>query len=159
MRERASEARYTFMAEHEAEFDRIYDELVKVRTQIAKKLGYPSYVELGYDRMNRTDYNAEMVANFRAQVRDYIVPVATKLRERQRNRIDVETLYYYDQGFSFKTGNPTPKGDADWIIDNGKKMYAELSPETDAFFQMMTENELMDLVSKKVNRAADIVRS
>ena len=36
MRERASEARYTFMAEHEAEFDRIYDELVKVRTQIAK---------------------------------------------------------------------------------------------------------------------------
>lgn len=38
-------------------------------------------------------------------------------------------------------------------------MYAELSPETDAFFQMMTENELMDLVSKKVNRAADIVRS
>ena len=36
MRERASEARYTFMAEHEAEFDRIYDELVKVRTQMAK---------------------------------------------------------------------------------------------------------------------------
>ncbi|MCM3132250.1 M3 family oligoendopeptidase [Paenibacillus polysaccharolyticus] len=149
MRERASEARYTFMAEHEAEFDRIYDELVKVRTQIAKKLGYPSYVELGYDRMNRTDYNAEMVANFRAQVRDYIVPVATKLRERQRSRIDVDTLYFYDQGFSFKTGNPTPKGDPDWIVENGKRMYAELSPETDVFFQMMTDNELMDLVSKK----------
>ena len=30
--------------------------------------------------MNRTDYNAEMVANFRAQVRDYIVPVATAQR-------------------------------------------------------------------------------
>ena len=70
----------------------------------------------------------------------------------------METLYYYDQGFSFKTGNPTPKGDADWIIEHGKKMYAELSPETDAFFQMMTENELMDLVAKKVNRAVDIVR-
>lgn len=38
-------------------------------------------------------------------------------------------------------------------------MYAELSPETDVFFQMMTDNELMDLVSKKVNRAGDTVPS
>ena len=92
------------MAEHEAEFDRIYDELVKVRTQIAKKLGYPSYVELGYDRMNRTDYNAEMVANFREQVRDYIVPVATKLRERQRSRIGVDQLLYYDRELQLQDG-------------------------------------------------------
>jgi len=32
--------------------------------------------------MNRIDYNAEMVKKFRDQVRDLIVPVATKLYER-----------------------------------------------------------------------------
>jgi len=60
MRKRASAARYNFMSEHEAEFDRIYDELVKVRDRIAKKLGYKNFVELGYDRMMRTDYNADI---------------------------------------------------------------------------------------------------
>lgn len=70
------EARNAFMAEHEPEFDRIYDELVKVRAGIAAKLGYKSFVELGYDRMGRTDYNAEMVAGFRKQVHEHIVPVA-----------------------------------------------------------------------------------
>ncbi|CQR54809.1 M3 family oligoendopeptidase [Paenibacillus riograndensis] len=149
MRKRASEARYQFMAEHEAEFDRIFDELVKVRTGIAKKLGYNSFVELGYDRMLRTDYNAEMVANFRKQVQDYIVPVSRKLKERQAARLGLEQLKYYDESLNFNNGNATPKGDPDWIIANGAKMYKELSPETDEFFGFMLENELMDLVSKK----------
>ncbi|MCG7407332.1 M3 family oligoendopeptidase [Paenibacillus sp. ACRRX] len=149
MRRRASEARYQFMAENEETFDRIYSDLVKVRTKIAKKLGYDNYVGLGYARMNRTDYNADMVANFRNQVLEHIVPVATKLRERQSNRIGVDTLKFYDEGFSFKSGNPTPKGDPDWIVANGSTMYSELSPEMNEFFSFMVNNGLMDLVSKK----------
>lgn len=149
MRQRASEAKYDFMAEHEPEFDRIYDELVKVRTLIAKKLGYNSFVELGYDRMMRTDYNAEMVANFRKQVQEHIVPVTQVLRKRQKERLGIEQLKYYDEGFNFNTGNATPKGDSDWIVANGAKMYKELSPETDEFYTFMLDNELMDLVSKK----------
>jgi M3 family oligoendopeptidase len=149
IRRAAAEARYTFMSENEEQFDRIYDDLVKVRTKIAKKLGYANFTELGYARMNRTDYNAEMVANFRKQVVEHIVPAATKLKERQTSRIEVDQIYYYDEGFSFKTGNATPKGDPDWILQNGVKMYQELSPEMNEFFTFMVKNELMDLVSKK----------
>ena len=149
MRKRANEAKYEFFEANEEKLDQIYDELVKVRTRIAKKLGYSSFVELGYARMNRTDYNSEMVSNFRKQVEEYIVPVATKLKERQRKRIGVDKLSYYDDRFTYKTGNATPKGDAEWIVENGKKMYAELSNETNEFFNFMVDNELMDLVSKK----------
>ena len=157
MRKRAMEASSGFMAENEANFDRIYDDLVKVRTKIAKKLGFNNYVELGYARMARTDYNAEMVANFRNQVLEHIVPVASKLKERRQKRIDVDQLLYYDENFSFKSGNATPKGDPDWIVNHGAKMYEELSPETHEFFTFMQENGLMDLVAKKASRAADTV--
>ncbi|MFF3923016.1 M3 family oligoendopeptidase [Paenibacillus lactis] len=149
MRKRAMEASSGFMAENEETFDRIYDDLVKVRTKIAKKLGFKNYVELGYARMARTDYNAEMVANFRNQVLEHIVPVASKLKERQKNRIGVDQLLYYDENFAFKSGNATPKGDPEWIVAHGAKMYAELSPETKEFFTFMQENGLMDLVAKK----------
>lgn len=149
MRKLANEARFGFLADNEDKLDGIYDELVKVRTEIAKKLGYSSFVELAYYRMSRTDYNAEMVAKFRDQVKQYIVPIATKLKERQRNRIGVEQLKYYDEPFNFKTGNATPKGSPEWIIANGQKMYDELSKETGEFFQFMTDNHLMDLVAKK----------
>ncbi|MBW7455255.1 M3 family oligoendopeptidase [Paenibacillus sepulcri] len=149
MRHRASDAKYQFMADHEQVLDRIYDDLVKVRTKIARKLGYRNFVELGYARMNRTDYNAGMVQNFRDQVAQYMVPVTTKLKERQLRRIGVDKLQYYDEGFSFKTGNAKPKGDPDWIVENGRRMYRELSTETDKFFTFMLDNGLMDLVSKK----------
>lgn len=149
MRKKASEARFGFFANHEAEFDTIYDELVKVRHEIAKKLGYSNFVELAYYRLFRTDYNAEMVANFRKQVEKHIVPIASKLKERQQERIGVPTLTYYDEPFNFQTGNPVPKGSPEWIIKNGQKMYDELSPETGSFFSFMVENNLMDLVAKK----------
>src|SRR5690606_2159014 len=40
-----------FFEDNEEELDRIYDELVKVRTVMAQKLGYESYIELAYDNL------------------------------------------------------------------------------------------------------------
>ncbi|MCC3358651.1 M3 family oligoendopeptidase [Bacillus sp. REN16] len=149
MRKKANEVRFAFFKEHQEKFDDIYDQLVKVRTRIAHKLGYKNFVELAYVRLSRTDYNAEMVANFRKQVKEHIVPLAVKLRERQAERIGVDSLKYYDESFSFKSGNAVPKGDPEWIIENGKKMYEELSEETKEFFNYMIDTNLMDLVAKK----------
>lgn len=149
IRKKANEARFGFLADHEKELDHIFNDLVQVRTQIAKKLNLKNFVELAYYRLNRTDYNSEMVATFRKQVEKYIVPMATQLRERQRERIGLKELKFYDEGLEFVSGNAVPKGGPDWIIKNGQKMYDQLSKETSEFFTFMRENELMDLVAKK----------
>lgn len=149
MRIRANTAKYGFFKENAEKLDEIYDGLVKVRTKIAKKLGYDDFIGLAYARLNRSDYNAEMVSNFREQVRELIVPVTTKLKERQKRRLGLDTFKYYDESLKYKTGNAKPKGAPEWIVENGKKMYSQLSAETNEFFSFMVENELMDLVSKK----------
>ncbi len=138
-----------FYEAEESEFDRIYDELVKVRHEIATKLGFDNFVELGYKRLTRSDYDSTMVANYRKQVYESLVPLANDLRKRQANRLGLESLKYYDEPLEFLTGNATPKGEPDWIIDNGKKMYKELSNETDEFFNYMLDNGLVDLEAKK----------
>lgn len=149
MRKRANEARYTFFEENRGKYDEIYDKLVKLRAKIAHKLGFKSFVELGYARMNRSDYDAKMASEFRKQVEKHITPITAELRERQRKRLGLDSLKYYDEKFNFKTGNPMPKGDPEWIINNGVRMYSELSPETNEFFSFMIENNLMDLVTRK----------
>lgn len=149
-RKKATIARFNFFEKNEAQFDRIFDELVKIRHTIAKTLGFNNYVELGYLLMNRIDYNKEDVKKFRKLVKTYIVPIATKLYKRQEKRIGVENDFkYYDESFNFSTGNATPKGDAKWIIAQGKKMYEQLSPETGEFFHYMINKNLMDLEAKK----------
>lgn len=119
-----------------------------MRTKIAKKLGFDNFIEAAYARMGRSDYNPDMVADFRKQVLDYIVPAAVQLKERQRKRLGLDKLMYYDDKYYFNTGNAIPKGTPEHIIDCGKKMYSELSPETDEFFKFMTGNELLDPLSK-----------
>ncbi|MEL4026582.1 M3 family oligoendopeptidase [Lysinibacillus endophyticus] len=149
VRKEAMEARFNFFKENEEQFDSIFDQLVQLRHKIATTLGYKNYVELGYLNMNRIDYDAEMVATFRDKVQKLIVPVATKLYERQAKRIGVSDFKFYDEGLNFLTGNAKPKGEPNWIVENGKKMYGELSQETGEFFNFMIERELMDLEAKK----------
>ena len=134
--------------DNQGELDRIYDELVKVRDGIAKKLGYKTYTELGYYRMGRNCYDENDVAKFREAVRDYLVPVASKVYMMQAERLGkTYPMSYADNALEFRSGNATPKGSADDIIAAGKKFYDELSPETSEFFNTMLEGELMDVLS------------
>lgn len=147
-RREATEARWAYYESHSEQIEDIYDQLVKTRHRMARALEYPNFVVLGYDRLNRSDYNAAMVANFRRQVLEFIVPIAGELYRRQARRLGLERLQYYDEDFRFLSGNPEPKGDPEWIIRNAERMYEELSDDTHAFFQFMRENNLMDLTTK-----------
>ena len=138
-----------FFAENQDEFDNIYDSLVKVRTRMAQKMGYKNFVEFGYKQLSRLEYDAKMVEGYRKQVLENIVPLHTELRERQKKRLGVEKLRFYDEAIKFNSGNADPHGSPEWILNNGKTMYKELSKETDEFFTFMTENNLLDLLSKK----------
>jgi M3 family oligoendopeptidase len=149
MRKKASLAKWSFFKDNAGQFDRIYDDLVKARDVMAKKLGYKNFIELAYTNLKRTDYNAEDVAVYRKQILDTIVPVVQKLKEKQRRRLGLDKLLYYDENINFPNGNAKPIGTTKEILDNTLKMYNELSPETGEFFSHMYASELMDLENKK----------
>ena len=149
VRKGASQAQLSFFEENEEKLDTIYDKLVTVRDQIAKQLGYKDFVELGYVRMKRFDYDREMVEVYRNQVLDYVVPVTKKLAGRQADRIGIQEMKHYDETLQFSDGNPTPQGDPNDIIENGRKMYHELSGETAEFIDFLFDRDLIDLLSKE----------
>ncbi len=137
-----------FFEDNEAQYDRIYDDMVKVRTKIAKALGYENFVQLGYDRFGRTDYTAKDVKGYRDQIYEDIVPLVNDLTARKAKRLGINNPKSYDLALSFLSGNPTPKGDRAWQVERAKKMYDEMSPETSTFFNFMLEKELLDLDAK-----------
>ena len=138
-----------FFAENAARFDEIYDELVKNRTEQAHRLGYKSYVPLGYDRLGRNCYGPEEIAQFRELVVRDVVPVVASFKARQAQRLGLDRLLFWDDPCLYLEGNPKPCGDRDALVDAAQRMYREMSPQTGAFFDFMKENELFDLESKK----------
>lgn len=149
LRREASDAFYGFYQSVEDDIESCYDGLVKVRDEKAKKLGYPCFTPMGYDEMTRTDYNEEMVAVFREEVEKYMTPLAQKLIERQKKRLGVTKLPFYDETVKFADGNPRPKGDYHDLLREAKAMYKEISPETDEYFNYMLDNHLIDVLPRK----------
>lgn len=148
IRHNAETAVWKFYEEHISEIDEIYDNLVKVRTRMAKKLGYDNYIELGYKRLGRTDYNASDVKGYRDQVYRDLVPIASKIFEKQAKRIGIKDFKSYDMGLEFLDGNANPIGDLDYKLDMTRKMYHELSKETGEFVDVMLDHKLIDLMAK-----------
>lgn len=142
-----------FFEANAEKLDEIYDKLVKNRTEQAKMMGYENYLELGYYRMGRNCYGKEEVEAYRNQVKKDFVPFAESLHERRRQRLGLDKLSYIDNAVYFKEGNPAPFGTPDEILEAGRKMYSELSPETKEFYDFMMENELFDVLGRKTKRA------
>lgn len=136
--------------DHQKELDDLYDQLVHVRDTMGRKLGYEGYTELGYYRMQRNCYTKEDIEKFRTAVVKYLVPVADGIYREQAERLGKDyPMSFADNALQFRSGNPRPTGTADDILAQGKKFYDELSPETGEFFNMMLDNELLDVLSTK----------
>ena len=149
VRKTAYEKTGGFFNEHSQRLDEIYDELVRIRTEQAARLGYKNYVELGYYRMQRNCYTPEMVKVFRDQTAKDLIPVIDLIKQNQAKRIGKKSLKLYDDSCLFLNGNPKPKGTPDEILQNGRKMYRKMSKTTGEFIDYMLGNGLMDVLSKK----------
>ena len=129
--------------------DNIFDRLVKVRTRIAKKMGYDNFVELGYYRMNRVDYTREMIEAFRRNVREDIVPVVVKIKEQIAAELGLDRIYFYDDAVYVKEDNPRPRDNAEGIFRSAQEMYDQMDEEIGAFMREMVENEAFDVEARE----------
>lgn len=134
------------------ELDDIFDEMVRLRKHKAELLGMRDYVEMAYLERDRYDYTETDVERFRAGVQKYIVPLCRKIRDKQRERIGVDKLHYYDEEYFYPEGNPMPRGTEEEMVKAAQQMYRELSEETGAFFDFMVEHRLFDLTSRQGKR-------
>ena len=134
------------------ELDAQYTELTGLRDAMARKTGFPTYTEMAYVARDRFDYTQEDAARFRKQVLETITPAVAEIRERQRQRLGVDRLRYYDEGLIFPDGNASPIGTTEELVDKAQRMYREMSPETGEFFDFMKEYQLFDLETRPGKR-------
>ena len=148
MRAAAVKAYSKFYEANEPRLEEIWDELIKIRNQMGKNLGYENYIPVGYLEQGRTDYGEKEVASFREQVRTFLVPLCQKLYDAQAKRLGLDHVMCYDEKLVFPDGNAEPAGDDAFMVKTAQKMYHEISPETGEFIDFMIDHELMDLQNK-----------
>ena len=145
VRKKAADAIGEGLAAAADTLDRIFDELVHLRDKMAKKMGYKNFIELGYYRMNRIDYDAEAVKKFRDNVAKYIVPCVVGLKASVAERLSLDGLKFYDDAVYSEGETPKPMLGRDGIFAEAQKMYDEMSDEIGAFMREMLDAEAFDV--------------
>jgi M3 family oligoendopeptidase len=144
----AEQVRWQWYADNRPQLDRIYGDLVGLRHGMAQKLGFADYIGLGYKRMKRVDYNQADVEQFRAEVREHLVPLAVELRKKQATKLGVERLMFWDDNVHDPAGNPAPHGEHDWMVERATQMFDRMDDKLGHFFRLMVESKLTDLKNR-----------
>ena len=137
-----------FLHNNETRFEEIWSELITVRNQMGRNLGYDNYIPLAYLERLRLEYGEKEVDDFRQQIVDEIVPLCAKIYEFQAKALGLDELKVYDEKIIFADGNPKPAGDKDYMFNETVKMLRDMSPETDEFIGFMLDHELIDYDSR-----------
>ena len=130
------------------ELDAQYTKLTQLRSTMAQKMGFPSYTEMAYLSRRRFDYTQEDAARFREQIRQIVTPAVAEIYEKQKAKLGIDKLRYYDESLHFPEGNAAPIGTTEELVDKAQKMYRGMSPETGEFFDFMKEYQLFDLETR-----------
>ena len=129
--------------------DSIYDQLVRVRTEIAHRLGFDNFVQLGYCRMGRIDYNEDMVSDFRNNVLCDIIPLVSQIKADIKEKLHIDRFSFYDDSV-IAGADPRPYPDAEGILGAASEMYHHMNDSVlGDFFDQMRDAEAFDTLSRK----------
>jgi M3 family oligoendopeptidase len=145
VRHAAERARWSAFEDRAERLDALFDELVRLRDGMARKLGFASFTELGYRRMHRVDYGPADVAHYRSEIEAVVVPFAHELVRRYGAEAGLDAAYFWDESTLGVEKRVTPLGDRDWIMAQTRVALAAIDPALGEFVDMLVERELFDV--------------
>lgn len=129
--------------------DSLFDELLKLRHQIANNSGFSNYRDYKFVAMDRFDYTADDCMRFHDSVRQAIVPVLDKLMEERQRDMGLESLKPWDIDVDSK-GRPDlkPFTDGSDLMRKTIACFSEIDPYFGFVARTLDEMRFIDLDSR-----------
>lgn len=130
--------------------DDLFDELLAVRTRIARNAGFDSYTDYKYKDLGRFDYTRADVAQFHAAIAEVVTPLYTQLQEERRQQLGVEVLRPWDLAVDPTGGRAlAPFATAEELTEKSIAALNAIRPELGAMLRTLQTMGHLDLASRK----------
>lgn len=125
---------------------RIWVDGIHVRQHIAHHAGYDNYRDYRWQQLLRFDYTPADCQQFHEAVEQAIVPVASRIWEKRRKMLDVETLRPWDTWVD-PQGSAPPRqfSDIPVLLQHCTTLFGCIDPHLQSYFATMIEKGLCDL--------------
>ncbi len=128
----------------------LWQEMLAVRRKIAANAGFSDYRAYMWQARKRFDYTPEDCTVFHDAVAEVVVPAASRIYERRRQQLGVDTLRPWDLQVD-PTGKPPlhPFENIEELESRMEAIFHQVDPQLGAYFTMMRQEHLLDLGNRK----------
>ncbi|HET6821471.1 MAG TPA: M3 family oligoendopeptidase [Anaerolineales bacterium] len=150
VRQKAWELREASIFQERQAISELWGQFMNVRTKIAENTGLPDYRAYTWKQKFRFDYSPEDCKSFHATIEEVVVPAAQRVRERRRMRLGIDAFRPWDVYVDPLGTTPIkPYETMDEFKSRSLAIFQQVDPEFGEYFQIMMDEGLMDLDSRK----------
>ncbi len=130
--------------------DKLYDELIALRQQIAKNAGFDNYRDYMFAAMGRFDYTPEDCADFHASIAQEITPIVNSVDAARKEKMGLESYKPWDGSVDASGKEPLkPFEGGEELINKSIDCFYRLRPYFGECLETMKAMKHLDLESKE----------
>jgi oligoendopeptidase F len=128
----------------------LWVKLLELRKQIASNAGLPDYRAYVWKQYHRFDYSPQDCHTFHQAIEQVVVPAATRIYERRRERLGLDKLRPWDLDVNPR-GLPAlrPFQDVSELEAKCGAIFHKVDPQLGKYFDLMRRQKLLDLDNRK----------
>lgn len=128
----------------------LFDELIKLRNQVALNAGFENYRDYMFQALGRFDYTPQDCYDFANAIEKEIVPILKEQAEKRREALGLDTLKPWDLEVSV-SGKAAlkPFNNGAELIDKSIACFNAIDPKLGEKLATMKANNLFDVESRK----------
>ena len=136
--------------EEREKFEDIFDQLVRLREQIAKNAGFSNYRDYAFRARARFDYTPKDCYDFHEAIQREVMPLLRKLQAERKGLLKVSTLRPWDLAVDPQNLPPLrPFDEVETMVDRTQHIFDQLDPNLSQGFRLMGKLRLLDLANRK----------
>jgi len=130
--------------------EEIFDELLKLRTQIAKHAGFDNYRDYAFRQKCRFDYTPADCVKFHDAIESELMPALREIQAERQRHLKIEKLRPWDLAVDPLNRAPLkPFAEVGEMVARTQRIFDRLDAELAAGFQQMQDLKLLDLDNRK----------
>lgn len=137
------------LLDHE-KLDALFDELKKLRTEIAVNSGFKNYRDYMFAALGRFDYTPADCEQFQNSLQQAMIPLLNDFAQERKKNLGVDKLRPWDKGVDALNRPPLKVFEnTDELIEKGIEVFKRVDPFFGEVLLKMHQNGYLDLASRK----------
>jgi len=132
------------------QIESIFDQLLKLREQIAHNAGFNNYLDYAFRAKGRFDYTPEDCLKFHEAIEKEVMPVLKTLQAERRKQLGLDKLRPWDLAVD-ALNRPAlrPFEKVETMVDKTQNIFDQIDKKLADEFALMNNKHLLDLENRK----------